>query len=99
MKIKIHRGENQIGGSIIEIATLNTKILLDVGAEITDDKEPELPEVEGLFDYKGYDAVFLSHYHADHIGLAGKIYKDIPIYIGGKAFSVMRSLKAVMSLG
>ena len=30
MKIHIHRGQNQIGGNIIEIATDTTKILLDV---------------------------------------------------------------------
>ena len=29
----------------------------------------------GLFDSKGYDAVFISHYHGDHMGLAYDVYK------------------------
>lgn len=31
MKIKIHRGQDQIGGSIVEISTKATKILIDFG--------------------------------------------------------------------
>jgi len=36
MKITIHRGINQIGGSITEIATDNTKILIDFGQNLPD---------------------------------------------------------------
>lgn len=31
MKVTIHRGINQIGGCITEIATSNTRILIDLG--------------------------------------------------------------------
>ena len=79
MKINIIRGQNQIGGNIVEISTEKTKILLDVGLELDDEKNKTLPGIEGLFDYKGYDAVFISHYHGDHLGLAYKIHKDIPL--------------------
>lgn len=54
MKINIIRGQNQIGGNIVEISTNTTKILLDSGCELGN-KNIELPKVEGLFDYKGYD--------------------------------------------
>jgi ribonuclease J len=37
MKINIHRGKNQIGGNIIEIATNTTKILLDIGLDLNED--------------------------------------------------------------
>ena len=70
MKINIIRGQNQIGGNIVEISTDKTKILLDVGLELDDEKNKSLPKVDGLFDYKGYDAIFVSHYHGDHLGLA-----------------------------
>ena len=80
--IKVHRGQDQIGGNIIELASSTTKILLDIGCELDEEKNKELPKIEGLFDTKGFDAVFISHYHYDHMGLAYKIYKEIPLYMG-----------------
>lgn len=88
MNIKIHRGENQIGGNIIEIATETTKIILDAGLEMKG-KVGDHFDLKGLFDFKGYDAVFLSHYHKDHIGLAYKIHKGIPIYMGKSSFHII----------
>ena len=91
MKIHIHRGQNQIGGNIIEIATDTTKILLDVGLELEGNNEQFLPEIQGLFDYAGYDAIFISHYHGDHIGLAYHTHKDIPIYIGKASYNIIQA--------
>jgi len=53
MEINIIRGQNQIGGSIIEISSKSTKIILDVGSNL-DDKEIVVPEIEGLFKGKEY---------------------------------------------
>ena len=58
MQINIIRGQNQIGGNIVEILTNTTKILLDIGCEL-ENKNAELPKIEGLFDYKGYDSIFI----------------------------------------
>lgn len=92
MKVKIHRGQNQIGGSIIEIMAGQTKIILDVGKELDESDHPAVPEIEGLFYGKPrYNAVFVSHYHSDHVGLANKILPDIPIYMGIKAFDIMKT--------
>lgn len=91
MKLYIHRGQNQIGGNIIEISTDTTKILLDVGLELDDDRNQSLPEIHGLFDYAGYDAIFISHYHGDHIGLAYYAHKDIPIYIGEASYNIIKA--------
>lgn len=92
MKVKIHRGQNQIGGSIIEIMTDHVKIILDVGKELDESDHPAVPEIEGLFYGKPrYNAVFISHYHSDHVGLAKKILPDIPIYMGEKAFDIMKT--------
>ena len=41
MKIEIHRGQNQIGGNLIEIATEQACILLDAGCEL--DEAPDAP--------------------------------------------------------
>ena len=94
MKIHIHRGENQIGGNIIEIATDRTKILLDVGLDLDEEKNKALPNIEGLFDEAGYDAVFVSHYHGDHLGLAYQIHKDIPLFMGEKSTKIIQTSDA-----
>ena len=91
MIVNIHRGQNQIGGNIIEISTEKTKIILDVGLELDDEKNKELPNLPGLFAYKGYDAVFISHYHGDHLGLAYKIHKEIPLYMGEKSTRIIQT--------
>ena len=92
MKINIIRGQNQIGGSIIEISTDKTKIVFDAGINLDEGEKVEIPEIDGLFcGEKKYDAVFVSHYHSDHIGLLGYILKDIPVYMGEKAFEIVKA--------
>lgn len=90
MNIIIHRGSNQIGGNIVEISTETTRILLDVGKELDGDGD-DLPEVEGLFENAAFDAVFISHYHKDHVGLAYGTDKDIPIYIGERSYKILKA--------
>lgn len=88
MEINIIRGQNQIGGSIIEVSSKNTKIILDVGSNL-DDKEIVVPEIDGLFKGEAkYDGVLISHYHSDHVGLATRILPDIPIYMGEKSYEI-----------
>lgn len=88
MNIIIHRGSNQVGGTCIEISTVNSCILLDFGLplsfEFGEDIKSCLPEP--LFSQvsdksKKVDAVFLSHAHLDHYGLAGELPEEIPIYL------------------
>ena len=90
MIITVHRGSHQIGGSCIELATGNTRIILDAGQVLPPlngqrrVQSPELPKVSGL--YKGemcsVNAVLFSHYHGDHVGLIEYIHSSIPIYMG-----------------
>ena len=93
MEIVIHRGENQIGGNIIEISTDKTRILLDVGREL-DEEEVRLPDIDGLFDVPAFDAVFIYHYHGDHIGLAYYINKRIPLYLGEASVRIVQASDA-----
>ena len=37
MNIKIHRGQNQIGGSIIEVSTEQARVFLDIGIELDEE--------------------------------------------------------------
>ncbi|MCL2188657.1 MAG: MBL fold metallo-hydrolase [Defluviitaleaceae bacterium] len=89
--IQIHRGANQIGGNIIEISTPSTKILLDAGAELDSGDDNTLPAIHGLFSNANYNAVFFSHYHQDHMGLADKIDAQIPLYMGEGAYRVLQA--------
>ena len=86
MQIKINRGTNQIGGCITEIESYKgTKIIIDIGSNLPDSegrKKTEI-ELEGLTKgIPNYKAIFITHYHGEHIGLYNKVLPDIPIYIG-----------------
>lgn len=90
MNVIVHRGRNQIGGNIIEVATDKTRILLDVGLEL-DDEDMKLPDVEGLFRDAAFDAVFISHYHGDHLGLAYYIDNKIPLHMGEASYRIVKA--------
>ena len=76
--IKIHRGSHQIGGCCTEITVDDSKILIDLGANLPGMEEEALITddelCERVFDDSKKQAVLFSHYHGDHIGL----YKKIP---------------------
>lgn len=95
LRINIIRGQNQIGGSIIEVYTDSTRIILDAGANLGESKlRTFVPEVDGLFDGEpAYDAVFVSHYHDDHMGLLKYVVPGIPIYMGRDAYNIARALR------
>lgn len=90
MRVNVIRGQNQIGGNIIEIATDKTRILLDVGLEL-DDENVQFPDVEGLFSDAAFDAAFISHYHGDHLGLAYYIDNRIPLYMGEASYHIVKA--------
>lgn len=97
MKITIHRGQNQIGGSIIEVASETTKIILDAGSKL-DEEIPIAPQIEGLFcGQPSYNAVLISHYHGDHLGLCDQVLPEIPIYIGKGAAAVTNAARRYLN--
>ena len=85
MKIKIHRGTHQIGGSAIEISTASTRIILDFGNELSLDEKyiPINLDIDGVT--KGIpdcDGIVISHYHMDHLGQLTAALPEIPLYMG-----------------
>lgn len=85
MKIIIHRGSHQIGGTAVEISTASTRIIIDMGDELTIDSSdtPKPLNISGVTDKNGRcDAVLFTHYHGDHTGQLPYIRNDIPIYMG-----------------
>ena len=94
MKIRIHRGTKEIGGTCIEIEAQGKRIALDVGLPLdapddTGAHEDLLPQVPG---FREPDAsllgVLISHPHMDHYGLARYIRPEVPVYIGESAHNV-----------
>ncbi len=90
MTVHIIRGQNQIGGNIIEVSTDTTHILLDIGMELEQDA-PTQEEVHALLGDRTYDAVFISHYHGDHLGLAYYIDQSIPLYMGEASYRIVNA--------
>lgn len=93
MIIIIHRGINQIGGCITEIATDKARILIDLGQNLPDgegivqDTFANLDSIETLT--KDIDAIFYTHYHGDHLGLFHLVPDTINQYIGNVAKKIV----------
>lgn len=89
MKITIHRGTYQIGGSIAEIATDDCRIFIDLGSNLpgTGQEDFTRRQIEELTG--DADAVFYTHYHGDHVGLLSLVPAHVPQYIGRGAKEVM----------
>lgn len=78
MEIKTYEA-NKIGGCITEIRSGSTKIIFDYGNNLDD--TPQI-DIKGLtYGKPEYEAVFISHYHLDHIGAIDKILDGITIYV------------------
>ena len=93
MKLCIHRGTHQIGGIAAEISTASTRILIDIGDELSlDPNFVSAPlNIPGVTDANGRcDAVLFTHYHGDHTGQMLRIRPEIPIYAGALAMDIMR---------
>lgn len=93
MKLCIHRGTHQIGGIAAEISTASTRILIDMGDELSlDPNFVSAPlNIPGVTDGNGHcDAVLLTHYHGDHTGQMLRIRPEIPLYAGALAKDIMR---------
>ena len=74
MKITIHRGSNEIGGTCIQLSTEQSTILLDLGLPLRkDSKELDVAALKP-------DAVLISHPHQDHFGLIEALDHNVPVY-------------------
>lgn len=95
MKITIHRGTHQIGGTITEIQTKEARIFIDMGEELpNDDKQSSPIDIEGVTTTNvNCDAVFFTHNHGDHIGMFFRINKSIPLYIGEASKEIYLTLQ------
>src|SRR4051812_28985244 len=100
MRLRIHRGTREIGGTCVELQADGKSLLVDLGLPLDAEKpDPSLlPAVPGLTD--GSNAlllgIVLSHIHADHIGLAGFAHPAIPVFIGAKTQIMLGAVQPFM---
>ena len=97
MKIKIHRGLDQIGGCITEIWTESSRVFIDFGQNLPGNGKPTTPEEDALMvadivenNEKEHQAVFYTHAHEDHVGLFPYIPFDQFISEGGKELLLIK---------
>ncbi|MCR5686175.1 MAG: hypothetical protein K6G81_12320 [Lachnospiraceae bacterium] len=97
--IRIYRGTNQIGGIVTEFLSEDHRILIDFGANLPGTKDAQIKDdelVEMVFGDKehprGADAVLVTHYHGDHVGLKDRIPEDVDMYIGDTAKEILKAI-------
>lgn len=102
MRVRIHRGANEIGGNCVELAGADgCRLVLDLGRPLWAgwDDEVELPDVAGLRDPDpSLLGVVISHPHLDHYGLVRKVDSSVPIYIGREAAALVRAASFFSSM-
>lgn len=92
MRVCIHRGSKQIGGSCVEVESLGQRLLIDLGLPL----DAENNSVQYLPDIVGLDGsdpsllgILISHPHLDHFGLLTHISQKIPVGMGSAARRIL----------
>lgn len=94
MRICIHRGTQEIGGTCIELESQGKRLVLDIGMplDVDDPATTPLPPVPGFEAVdESLAGVVISHPHADHYGLAPRLPDKTPFYIGAAAERILRA--------
>jgi ribonuclease J len=101
MRICIHRGATEIGGTCIEVISQDKRIVLDIGSPLEGDPF-EVP----LYPIAGFhqpDAsllgVVISHPHQDHYGLAARLPKETPFLLGEAAENILAAAAEISPAG
>jgi ribonuclease J len=97
VKVRVHRGCREIGGSCVEVEAQGSRLVLDVGKPLTAgwNEHVPLPDVPGLAsgDDPSLLAVLVSHPHLDHYGLVDKVSPRVPVYAGAGAAAVVTAAR------
>ncbi len=85
MRVRIHRGAHEIGGSCVEVESAGSRLVLDVGRPLTAERAAVVP-LPAVAGFERGDpslaGVVITHSHQDHWGLAGQLAPAIPLFIG-----------------
>jgi len=103
MRARILRGAHEIGGSCVEVATPDSRIVLDLGKPLWAgwDEIVPLPSVPGLVDGSepSLAGVVISHPHLDHYGLIDQVDARVPLFIGEEATTLLKAAAFFSSAG
>ncbi|MCR4933571.1 MAG: MBL fold metallo-hydrolase [Lachnospiraceae bacterium] len=92
IKVKLHRGATQIGGVCTEVFTDKTRIFFDFGSPLEGEGNQDKLKIDGLTrGIANTDAVFITHYHGDHVGEVPDILPDIPVYMHKTAKRILQA--------
>ena len=90
MKLTIHRGTQEIGGSCVQVTSGNCSILLDAGSPLGESRsDVDLTKID-------FSDVFISHPHQDHFGLIENIGSDKTVYIGDTARQLVETTRVFL---
>lgn len=95
MRLRIHRGAKEIGGTCIEVEAEGKRLALDVGLplDVPDEAQDRLlPDVPGFREPDdSLLGIVISHGHMDHFGLAKHVRPEVPVWIGEAAHNILRA--------
>jgi ribonuclease J len=94
MRVRIHRGAHEIGGSCVEVeSSRGERLVLDVGAPLitVEGEEPAVPPVEGLIhEDPALKGVVITHAHQDHWGLVDQTLPSVALYMGEATHTILK---------
>ena len=92
IKVVIHRGTRQIGGVCTEVFTDKARVFFDFGSPLEGEGNQDMLDIEGLTTGKqNCDAVFITHYHGDHVGEVPRILEGISVYMHKTAQRILQA--------
>lgn len=93
MKVCIHRGTQEVGGTCIEVESQGKRIALDVGLPLeAADSIDNLPRVDGFQEWnESLLAVVISHPHLDHYGLARYLLPETQMIMGAATERILKA--------
>ena len=93
MRVCIHRGSRQIGGSCVEIEQDGRRILIDLGLPLDAEGNDSRYLPTGIVGLDGSDpsllGILISHPHLDHFGLLAHVSPAISIGMGTAARKIL----------
>jgi len=103
MRVRIHRGANEVGGNCVEVEHDGARIVLDLGWPLTveHDVDMPLPPVAGLAsgDDPSLLGIVISHPHFDHYGLLAKVSRSVSVYLGEASLRILREAAFFTQMG
>ena len=93
MRVCVHRGTQEIGGTCIELAAGGSRLLLDLGLPLDGDPADASchPAVDGLAGGGDLHGLVLSHGHVDHWGLAHLAGPELPVHLGAATLHILQA--------